>query len=204
MGFQGLKKYNKETDDLDSMLSNPTDVRWLAVGQALLHENYTVDRVHELTKIDKWFLHKLMRSVELNNYLRDVATNLDNLTRDVLLRAKQLGFSDHQIALLLNTTELSVRKVRTSQQYSMLPFVNKIDTLALNFPQIQIIYTPPTMLVNMMLNLKVMVLLYWDQVSTELVPLWNLIGVQSTLPDVYVKWVKLRIMINYISGNCQY
>jgi carbamoyl-phosphate synthase large subunit len=54
ISFQGDK-----FDDLDHELQNPTNRRWLAVGQAMLHENYTVDRIHELTKVDKWFLYKL-------------------------------------------------------------------------------------------------------------------------------------------------
>ena len=51
VGFQG-----DHFDDLDDALRNPTDRRWLAVGQAMLHENYSVDKIHDLTKIDKWFL----------------------------------------------------------------------------------------------------------------------------------------------------
>jgi carbamoyl-phosphate synthase large subunit len=59
-GFQGDK-----FEDLDDTLKNPTDRRWLAVGQAMYHEGYTVDKIHDLTKIDKWFLYKL--KVRLRN-----------------------------------------------------------------------------------------------------------------------------------------
>ncbi|KAG9956288.1 carbamoyl-phosphate synthase large subunit, partial [Aureobasidium melanogenum] len=57
-GVQGDKFEN-----LDDVLANPTDRRWLAVGQAMLHEGYSVDRVHELSKIDKWFLYKIQNIV---------------------------------------------------------------------------------------------------------------------------------------------
>ena len=57
VGFQGDK-----FDDLDEVLRNPTDRRWLAVGQAMLHENYSVDRVHELTKIDKVIAFRAART----------------------------------------------------------------------------------------------------------------------------------------------
>jgi carbamoyl-phosphate synthase large subunit len=54
VGFQG-----DEFEDLDTTLREPTDRRWLAVGQAMLHEGYSVGKVHEMTKIDRWFLHHI-------------------------------------------------------------------------------------------------------------------------------------------------
>lgn len=126
VGFQGGLFEN-----LDETLANPTDRRWLAVGQALLHENYTVDRVHELTKIDKWFLHKLMNIVNMQREL-EAAKDINNLTRDLVTRAKQLGFSDKQIAHAVNSSELEVRARR--KKFGIVPFVKKIDTLAAEFP----------------------------------------------------------------------
>lgn len=126
IGFQG-----DHFEDLDDVLANPTDRRWLAVGQALLHENYSVDKVHELTKIDKWFLYKLMNIVRMYREL-EAAQLLDNINHDLMSRAKKLGFSDKQIGLCVSLKELEVRAVRKS--YGIVPFVKKIDTLAAEFP----------------------------------------------------------------------
>ncbi|EMG49000.1 CPA2 Carbamoyl-phosphate synthase arginine-specific large chain [Candida maltosa Xu316] len=126
IGFQG-----DHFENLDESLANPTDRRWLAVGQALLHENYTVDQVHELTKIDKWFLYKLMNIV---NMYRELEANghLSIINRDLMSRAKKLGFSDKQIGLCVGADELEVRRVR--KEFGIVPFVKKIDTLAAEFP----------------------------------------------------------------------
>lgn len=126
VGFQG-----DHFEDLDDVLANPTDRRWLAVGQALLHENYTVDRVHELSKIDKWFLYKLMNIVNMYREL-EAAQTLDNINHDLMSRAKKLGFSDKQIAMCVNSKELTVRAAR--KEFGIVPFVKKIDTLAAEFP----------------------------------------------------------------------
>ncbi|KAH3667017.1 hypothetical protein WICMUC_005364 [Wickerhamomyces mucosus] len=126
IGFQG-----GEFENLDEALSEPTDRRWLAVGQALLHENYTVERVHELSKIDKWFLYKLQNIVNMQRELEKVGS-LFGLNRDVISRAKKLGFSDKQIGLAVGSTELEVRSRR--KNFGIVPFVKKIDTLAAEFP----------------------------------------------------------------------
>ncbi len=117
VGFQG-----DHFDDLDDALRNPTDRRWLAVGQAMLHEGYTVDRVHELTKIDRWFLQKFMQ-----NSLTEIGS-LYGLRKEILLEAKKLGFSDKQIGLAVGSTEEEVRSRRKG--HGIRPFVKKIDTLA--------------------------------------------------------------------------
>lgn len=126
VGFQG-----DHFENLDETLAEPTDRRWLAVGQALLHENYTVDRVHELTKIDKWFLHKLMNIVNMYREL-EAAGLLANINSELMRRAKKLGFSDKQIAMCVNVTELEARAARKA--FGIVPFVKKIDTLAAEFP----------------------------------------------------------------------
>ncbi len=126
IGFQG--DYFK---DLDYELSNPTDRRWLAVGQALLFENYSVDKIHNLSKIDKWFLYKLENIVNMQRELEKLGS-LYALNNDVLLRSKKLGFSDLQISKLVGSTELEVRSRRKS--FGIIPFVKKIDTLAAEFP----------------------------------------------------------------------
>ncbi|KAI2640458.1 putative carbamoyl-phosphate synthase arginine-specific large chain [Hypomontagnella submonticulosa] len=126
VGFQGDK-----FEDLDYELSHPTDRRWLAVGQAMLHEGYTVDRIHDLSKIDKWFLYKLENIVECNKEMEAVGT-IDGLKRDLLLKAKKMGFSDKQIANAVKSNEDAVRALRLSMDIR--PWVKKIDTLAAEFP----------------------------------------------------------------------
>ncbi|CAK7199604.1 carbamoyl-phosphate synthase (glutamine-hydrolyzing) cpa2 [Sporothrix eucalyptigena] len=126
VGFQGDK-----FEDLDFELQNPTDRRWLAVGQAMLHENYSVDKVHELTKIDKWFLYKLQNIVDTTRELQAVG-GLGGLKRELLTKAKKRGFSDRQIGHALGSTEDEVRAVR--RQFGIHPWVKKIDTLAAEFP----------------------------------------------------------------------
>ncbi|ODQ45708.1 hypothetical protein PICMEDRAFT_16999 [Pichia membranifaciens NRRL Y-2026] len=126
IGFQGGK-----FEDLDDTLANPTDRRWLAVGQALLHEGYSVDKVHELSKIDKWFLNKLMNIVKMQKEMEGLGS-IEKIDEDVMSRAKKLGFSDKQIALAVGSDELSVRSLRKS--YGITPFVKRIDTLAAEFP----------------------------------------------------------------------
>jgi carbamoyl-phosphate synthase large subunit len=118
-------------EDLDDVLRNPTDRRWLAVGQAMLHENYSVEKVHELTKIDKWFLYKIQNIVDCNNELKEIGS-LFGLKQEILLKAKKLGFSDKQISLLVGASEDDVRARRKS--FGITPWVKKIDTLAAEFP----------------------------------------------------------------------
>ncbi|KAF3046522.1 carbamoyl-phosphate synthase (glutamine-hydrolyzing) cpa2 [Didymella heteroderae] len=127
LGFQA-EKYG---EDLDYELANPTDRRWLAVGQAMYHEGYTVDRLHELTKIDKWFLHKLQNIVDCTKELEEIGS-LFGLKKEIILKAKKLGFSDKQIAKAVNSTEDEVRARRKS--FGIRPWVKKIDTLAAEFP----------------------------------------------------------------------
>lgn len=126
VGFQGDKFEN-----LDDVLKNPTDRRWLAVGQAMIHENYSVDKVHDLTKIDKWFLYKLQNIVNMHHALTEIGS-LFGLQKDVILQAKKMGFSDKQIANCVGSTEDDVRARRKG--FGIQPWVKKIDTLAAEFP----------------------------------------------------------------------
>lgn len=126
VGFQGDK-----FEDLDFELQNPTDRRWLAVGQAMLHENYTVDKIHDLTKIDKWFLYKLQNIVDCQKEMQQLGS-LEALKKEHILKAKKLGFSDKQIAVAVNSTEDLVRAAR--KEFGIRPWVKKIDTLAAEFP----------------------------------------------------------------------
>jgi carbamoyl-phosphate synthase large subunit len=121
LGVQGDK-----FDDLDDVLANPTDRRWLAVGQAMLHEGYSVDRVHELSKIDKWFLYKIQNIVDTTHELEAIGS-LYGVKKELMHKAKKQGFSDKQIAKAVNSTEDEVRARR--KNFGITPFVKRIDSM---------------------------------------------------------------------------
>ncbi|KAJ9165503.1 Carbamoyl-phosphate synthase subunit arginine-specific large [Coniochaeta hoffmannii] len=135
--FPGWYNPKKEHfDDLDHELANPTDRRWIAVGQAMQHEGYSVDRVHDLTKIDRWFLYKLKNIVDMSKTLESSA-GLESIKKEQMEKAKRLGFSDAQIAMALGVgghkvSEQDVRVYRKS--LGIHPWVKRIDTLAAEFP----------------------------------------------------------------------
>jgi carbamoyl-phosphate synthase large subunit len=128
-GFQPLP-----FDNLEEMLSSPTDRRLFAVADALFNRKYTVDQIYEMTKIDRWFLHKLQNIVDIDSDLKAVAaySDIENLPKDVFANAKRAGFSDPQIAAIFGTDEMSVRKSRKA--HGIVPLVKRIDTLAAEFP----------------------------------------------------------------------
>ena len=125
-------------DDLDRALAAPTDKRIFFLSQAL-HEGYTIDRLHELTKIDRWFLEKLQNIVKTDNELK-AAGSLKNIDEDLMRKAKIQGFSDFQIAkavglgnqMDMDYAALVARKHRLS--LGVKPVVKQIDTLAAEFP----------------------------------------------------------------------
>ena len=125
-------------DDLDHALAAPTDKRIFFLSQAL-HEGYTIDRLHELTKIDRWFLEKLQNIVKTDNELK-AAGSLKNIDEDLMRKAKIQGFSDFQIAkavglgnqMDMDYAALVARKHRLS--LGIKPVVKQIDTLAAEFP----------------------------------------------------------------------
>ncbi|KYQ96720.1 dihydroorotase [Tieghemostelium lacteum] len=115
----------------DEELEFPTNNRILVLASAF-KDGYTIDRVHQLTKIDKWFLTKLKSIIDLEN---DLAKNFKDsgvVPPDVLRFAKQQGFSDKQIAKAIESTELSVREQR--KKHNIIPFTKHIDTVAAEFP----------------------------------------------------------------------
>ena len=128
--FDGFQ--SQQFADLDHALSHPTDSRLFAVGNAMIEQGYSVDKVHSLTKIDKWFLFKLHNIVQMRQKLLAFKDADDELNADVLRKAKQLGFSDKQIGELTSSTELAIRETR--KHHGIIPFVKRIDTLASEFP----------------------------------------------------------------------
>ena len=125
-------------DDLDAALSAPTDKRIFAIAQAM-YEGYSIDRIHALTRIDRWFLQRLENIIQTDARLRRVES-LDKLDADLLRRAKQHGFSDFQIAraiglgqkMDMDSAVLMLRTYRKS--IGVLPVVKQIDTLAAEYP----------------------------------------------------------------------
>ncbi len=137
-GFVGNRPM--KFDDLDNALSTPTDKRIFAIARAF-EEGYTVERIHELTKIDKWFLYRLHNIITTSHELGNVKGGLDGLDPALLRQAKEQGFSDFQIARFVIPEELdrstdgSIMKVRTLRKANgILPVVKQIDTLAAEYP----------------------------------------------------------------------
>uniref|UniRef100_A0A8C2REQ4 carbamoyl-phosphate synthase (ammonia) n=1 Tax=Capra hircus TaxID=9925 RepID=A0A8C2REQ4_CAPHI len=113
----------------DMELETPTDKRIFVVAAALW-AGYSVDRLYELTRIDRWFLHRMKRIITHTQLLEQHRGQ--PLPPDLLHQAKRLGFSDKQIALAVLSTELAVRKLR--QELGICPAVKQIDTVAAEWP----------------------------------------------------------------------
>ena len=137
-GLHGFVCNNVHVPDIEQELVNPTDRRLPAIEQAFA-QGYTVDKLHELTKIDKWFLCRLANIHNIKEQLV-AAGDLKNVSEDLLREAKCMGFSDYQIGKLtisgdkLNPHEkqAAVRKYRKG--LGVLPVVKQIDTLAGEYP----------------------------------------------------------------------
>lgn len=123
----GFDPYIRKVDDEE--LKEPTDKRMFVVAAAL-KEGYTVDKLYELTKIDRWFLQKMKHIIDYQTLLE--RKDQHSLTYIDLLKAKQIGFSDKQIAASVKSTELAIRKQR--EECGVLPFVKQIDTVAAEWP----------------------------------------------------------------------
>ena len=142
-GMHGFVE-NKELriPDLDKALREPTDKRIFVISKAF-RAGYTVDQVHELTKIDRWFLEKLMNIMQTSKELHAWGANhkqLMDLDDTLLYRAKRQGFTDFQIARAIGMEQdedieqasLEIRRHRKSR--GILPVVKQIDTLAAEYP----------------------------------------------------------------------
>jgi len=139
---QGMHGFvaNKEikVDDIDKELSEPTDKRIFVIAKAI-REGYSVEKIHQLTKIDNWFLYKLKNIYDTENNLAGY-NDLIKLPNELLLKSKQLGFSDFQITRLIFKSEDSdiendLLKIRNHRiKNSIIPVVKQIDTLAAEYP----------------------------------------------------------------------
>ena len=127
-----------EIDNIDEALKEPTDKRVFVISKAM-HKGYTVDEIHELTKIDKWFLEKLKHIIDIDEAMKKC--NINTLDKELLRTAKVYGFTDFQIARAVGLEQemhsmakagLVVRNLR--KNYGIVPVVKQIDTLAAEYP----------------------------------------------------------------------
>ena len=140
-GMHGFVE-NKELviPDIDKALREPTDKRIFVISKAF-RAGYTVDQIHELTKIDRWFLEKLMNIMRTSKELHEWAGNhklLANLPDDLLRKAKRQGFSDFQVARAIGMEgemeDAIVTLRRHRKERGIVPVVKQIDTLAAEYP----------------------------------------------------------------------
>lgn len=139
-GMHGFVE-NKELkiDNIDEALREPTDKRVFIISKAM-HKGYTIDQIHDLTKIDKWFLYKLKHIIDIDETLK-ACKSVNVLDKELLRTAKVYGFSDFQIARAVGLERevgnmgkagLMIRQLRKG--YGILPVVKQIDTLAAEYP----------------------------------------------------------------------
>ncbi len=139
-GMHGFVE-NKELriPDIDASLREPTDKRIFVISKAMHQPEYSIDKIHELTKIDKWFLQKLRHIIDIDEELKK--SQFSTLNPQLLREAKVYGFTDFQIARAIGLEEccatmhdamLQVRDCR--KRLGILPVVKQIDTLAAEYP----------------------------------------------------------------------
>lgn len=114
---------------IDNELQTPSDQRLFAIANAM-HSGYSVEKIWEMTKIDKWFLSKLKGLSDFGKLMYDFTTA--NIPQELFRKAKELGFSDRQLAKFWSSNELAVRRLRVEN--GITPFVKQIDTVAAEFP----------------------------------------------------------------------
>ena len=139
LGMHGfVSNRNLSFSDIEKELSEPTDMRIFSIAEAL-DKGFDIDRIHQLTKIDRWFLYKLQNISNIKKDLEKYDT-IESLSDSELLHAKINGFSDFQLARhiikpdnhSINEAMLSVRHYRISK--GIVPYVKQIDTLAAEYP----------------------------------------------------------------------
>ena len=114
---------------IDQELQTPSDQRLFAIANAM-HNGYTADKIWEMTRIDKWFLKKLKKLSDFGKFMSTF--NTTSITQDLMRQAKQLGFSDRQLAKFWGSNELAVRRLRV--EAGITPLVKQIDTVSAEFP----------------------------------------------------------------------
>ncbi|MBP1671772.1 MAG: carB [Bacteroidetes bacterium] len=124
-------------DDIDKALREPTDNRIFVISKAF-KKGYTVDQIHDLTKIDRWFLDKLYNIFNTSKELL-LLDRKEQLSRDLLKKSKQQGFSDFQLARLIYKESVDIDDASAlirayRKELNILPVVKQIDTLAAEYP----------------------------------------------------------------------
>ena len=130
LGFYGTDKNWKSSED---ELMNPNNNRINKIANSFYSGQYNVDKMYELTKIDKWYLKKMWKIIEMQKELEsNNSGNEEKISRNSLYRAKRIGFSDYQISKMIKKTEIYVRDLR--ENYSIKPVVKQLDTVAAEYP----------------------------------------------------------------------
>ena len=129
-----------QIDDIEGALKAPTDKRIFVIAKALKRKIYTTEQIHEMTKIDMWFLEKLQHIIDIDDEM-DRCTSINSMDKSLLRTAKEYGFTDFQIARAVGLDRemgnmhkaiLAVRSLRKS--LGIVPYVKQIDTLAAEYP----------------------------------------------------------------------
>ncbi|MCX8176747.1 MAG: carbamoyl-phosphate synthase large subunit [Candidatus Bathyarchaeota archaeon] len=128
LGADGKDEPTLDVKNLRDYLRIPTHKRLFYLRQAI-KQGMSIDEIYELTKIDKWFLCKIQNIVQMEEELAKYS--IETVTEEILRKAKRLGFSDRQIAYLLRTDELTVRKLR--KKMGIIPTYKMVDTCAAEF-----------------------------------------------------------------------
>jgi len=129
VGMNGLVCNDISFNDLEKELKQPTDKRMFAIVESI-KRGFSIEKIHNLSNVDPWFLYKMKNIVDIEEKIKN--HTLKNLPMPLLKEAKQKGFSDVQIALLIDSNELDVRKHRKT--LGIIPYVKQIDTLAAEYP----------------------------------------------------------------------
>ena len=125
-------------ENLEEALTHPTDQRIFAVAEALEQE-WKIEKIHQLTKIDCWFLEKLANIISFMHQLEQL-NSLELISKELMLEAKQKGFSDFQLArLIFNPSPTEIEKLQLKarnyrKKLGVVPVVKQIDTLAAEYP----------------------------------------------------------------------
>ena len=129
-----------QIDDIEAALKAPTDKRIFVIAKALKRKIYTTEQIHEMTKIDMWFLEKLQHIVDIDDEM-DRCKSINAMDKELLRKAKVYGFTDFQVARAVGLDKemgnmhkaiLAVRSLRKS--WGIVPYVKQIDTLAAEYP----------------------------------------------------------------------
>lgn len=126
VGVYGAVCNDMKYDDFIDDIKNPTDKRIFAIAEAI-QKGFPISKIYELSGIDPWFLYKIKNIVYMENRLRN-----EKITKENMLEAKKLGFSDYQIGKIRHKTELQIRRLR--KYLKVIPAIKQIDTLGAEYP----------------------------------------------------------------------